>query len=168
MNWIALFAAAALAAGCAGFDGRGLVPGKSTFAEVDALMGPAADKRPGTGGETVYYYSRLPHGYAMYAARIAPDGTLVALEQRLTEENTRRIKLDATRSEEVLDLLGPPWNPMKMPLKDELIWTYPMRVPGYLREQWFLVHFSLPGEVAVQKYFLDDPKTLQPDTPTRE
>ena len=167
MKWITLFAAAALAAGCAGFDGRGLVPGTSTFAEVDALMGPAADKRPGAGGETVYYYSRLPHGYAMYAARIAPNGTLVALEQRLTEENTNQIKLGTTRSEEVRELLGPPWEPMKMPLKEEEIWTYPMRVPGYQREQWFLVHFSLPDQVARQKYFLDDPKTLHPDTPQR-
>ena len=165
MNRILLYAAVALAAGCAGFDGRGLTPGKSTAAEVEALMGPAADKRPGAGGETIYYYSRLPYGYAMYAARIAPDGRLVALEQRLTAENTDKIRPGVTRAEEVRDLLGPPWQPMKMPLKNEEIWTYPMRLPGYQREQWFLVHISTPDDIVRSKYLVDDPKVLSPDPP---
>ena len=151
-----LFAAAALAAGCASFDGRGLVPGKSTLAEVEALMGPAADKRAGAGGETVYYYSRLPHGYAMYAARIAPGGTLVALEQRLTPENVERIKVGATRGEEVLDLLGPPYEPMKQGRTGNDIWTYPMRVPGYPTPKWFLVTVSPDGMVR-EAYMIDDP-----------
>ena len=151
-----LFAAAALAAGCAGFDGRGLVPGQSTAAEVEALMGPAAGKRPGAGGETVYYYSRLPHGYATYAARIAPSGTLVALEQRLTSENVDRVKVGATRGEEVLDLLGPPYEPMKQARTGNDIWTYPMRVPGYPRPKWFLVTVSPDGMVR-EAYMIDDP-----------
>ena len=40
--------------GCASFDGRDLVPGQSSATEVEAAMGPAADKRPGANGETVY------------------------------------------------------------------------------------------------------------------
>ena len=72
--------------GCAGYDGRGLVPGQSTSAEVDKLMGPARDKRAGPNGETVLWYPRLPAGRVSYAARIgkrrqadrhraAPDGS---------------------------------------------------------------------------------------------
>ena len=87
-----------LLAGCASFDGRSLVPGQSTVAEVEKAMGPAAEKRPGPNGETVYYYPRLPWGYVSYAARIAPDGKLVALEQRLTEENIAKLKPGATRA----------------------------------------------------------------------
>ena len=48
--------------GCAGYDGRGLVPGQSTSSEVDKLMGPAQDKRAGPNGETVLWYPRLPAG----------------------------------------------------------------------------------------------------------
>ncbi len=40
----AAVAVAALLAGCASFDGRGLAPGKSTAAEVEALMGAPAEK----------------------------------------------------------------------------------------------------------------------------
>ena len=90
---------ALLLAGCASFDGRSLVPGQSTVAQVEAAMGPAADKRPGAGGETVYYYPRLPWGYATYAARIGPDGRLVALEQRLTRANIEKLKVGVTRGD---------------------------------------------------------------------
>ena len=166
MRLVLALAAGLLAAGCASFDGRGLVPGHSTAADVEAAMGPAADKRITAAGETVYYYPRLPWGYATYAARISSNGRLVALEQRLTLENTARLKPDVTRAEEVRDLLGPPFEPMKSPLNDRVIWTYPMRVPGYPTPKWFLVQLSSDG-VLRETYFIDDPNYVQPDSPRR-
>lgn len=164
MKNILAFALVALAAGCASPEGRGLVPGQSSLAEVAASMGPAADKRPAPGGETVYYYPRLPWGYATYAARIAPDGRLVALEQRLTLENTEQLKVGATRASEVLDLLGPPFEPMHQRLSGKDLWTYPMRIPGYPTPRWFLVQIS-PEGVLSEKYFIDDPNWARPDSP---
>jgi hypothetical protein len=155
-----------LLAGCASFDGRGLVPGQSSVAEVEAAMGPAADKRPGANGETVYYYPRLPWGYATYAARISPDGKLVALEQRLTTENIDRLKPGVTRADEVRDLLGPPFEPMKQALSGKEIWTYPMRIAGHPTPKWFLVHIS-PQGVLSETYMIDDPQWVQYDTPGR-
>jgi hypothetical protein len=157
---ILALAVAALVVGCAS-EGRGLVPGQSTAAEVEARMGPAADKRPAPGGETVYYYPRLPWGYATYAARIAPDGRLVALEQRLTLENAEQLKVGATRAEQVRDLLGPPFEPMHQRLSGKDLWTYPMRVPGYPTPRWFLVQIS-PEGVLAEKYFIDDPNWAHP------
>ena len=151
-----------LVAGCASFDGKGLVPGQSSAADVEAVMGQAADKRPGAGGETVYYYPRLPWGYATYAARIAPDGKLVALEQRLTQENIDKLKPGATRADEVRDLLGPPYEPMKQALSGNEIWTYPMRLPGFPTPKWFLANIS-PEGVLREKHIIDDPHWVQPD-----
>ena len=145
-----------LAAGCASYDGRGLVPGQSTVADVEALMGRADDKRPAAGGETVYYYSRLPYGNATYAARIAPDGKLIALEQRLTLENMDKLKPDVTRAEDVLDLLGPPYRPMKQASTGVEIWTYPFLVPGFRLPRWFLAHIS-PDGILREKNMIDDP-----------
>jgi len=145
-----------LAAGCASYDGRGLVPGQSTVADVEALMGRADDKRPAAGGETVYYYSRLPYGNATYAARIAPDGKLIALEQRLTLENMDKLKPGVTRAEEVLDLLGPPYRPMKQASTGVEIWTYPFLVPGFRLPRWFLAHIS-PDGILREKNMIDDP-----------
>ena len=149
-----------LAAGCASYDGRGLVPGQSTVADVEALMGRADDKRPAAGGETVYYYSRLPYGNATYAARIAPDGKLIALEQRLTLENMDKLKPGVTRAEEVLDLLGPPYRPMKQASTGVEIWTYPFLVPGFRVPRWCLAHIS-PDGILREKNMIDDPTRAQ-------
>ena len=145
-----------LVAGCASLTGPGLVPGQSTVADVEAAMGPAADKRPGANGETVYYYPRLPWGYESYAARVGADGRLVRIEQRLTEENIGRVKTGATRRDEVLDLLGPPYEPMKQARTGNEIWTYPLRIAGYPRPKWFLVHIAPDGRVS-DTYLMDDP-----------
>lgn len=155
-----------LIAGCTSFSGSSLVPGQSTVADVEAVMGAAADKRPAPGGETVYYFPRLPWGYATYAARIAPDGKLIAMEQRLTTENIDKLKPGVTRAEEVRDLLGPPFEPMKMPLREREVWTYPMRVPGYPTPKWFLVQLSSDG-VLRETYLIDDPNWIQRDSPRR-
>jgi hypothetical protein len=154
-----------LIAGCASFVGRGLVVGQSTIAEVEAVMGAAADKRPGAGGETVYYFPRLPWGYETYAARIGPDGKLVALEQRLTPENIEKLKPGVTRAGEVLDLLGPPFEPMKQASSGNEIWSYPMRIPGYPIPRWFLAHVS-PDGVLRETHMIDDPYRVQ-DAPGR-
>ena len=142
--------------GCASYDGRGLVSGQSTAADVEAVMGPAADKRPAAGGETVYYYPRLPFGNATYAARIASDGRLIALEQRLTPENMDKLKPGVTRAEEVLDLLGPPYRPMKQATTGDEIWTYPFLVPGFPLPRWFIAHIS-PDGILREKNMIDDP-----------
>jgi hypothetical protein len=155
-----------VSAGCASFDGRGLVAGQSTLADVESVMGAAADKRPAAAGETVYYYPRLPWGYATYAARIGADGKLVAVEQRLTEENIAKLKPGVTRAEEVLDLLGPPFEPMKQATSGNVIWTYPMRIPGFPTPKWFLAHVS-PDGVLRETYMIDDPNWVRQDAPGR-
>jgi len=153
MKHIVILVLVTLAAGCAS---RNLVPGQSTAAEVEAAMGRAAEKRPGAGGETVYYYPQLPWGYASYAARIGADGRLIAVEQRLTLDNINRVKTGATRLDQVRDLLGPPYEPMKQARTGMEIWTYPMRVPGHPTPKWFLVHIA-PDGVVRETYLIDDP-----------
>lgn len=163
MKPILALAIVVLAAGCASFGGRGLVPGQSSAADVESVMGAAADKRAAAGGETVYYFPRLPWGYATYAARIGADGKLVALEQRLTRENIERVKPGVSRAEDVRDLLGPPFEPMKQALTGNEIWTYPMRVAGHPTPKWFLVHIT-PERMVSETYLIDDPHWLQPDS----
>ena len=124
---------AALAAGCASFDGRGLVAGQSTADEVERLMGPAADRRAGPAGETWLYYPRQPAGRKTFVARIAPDGTLIALEQRLTDENIAKIMPQTTRGDEVRALLGPPYLVTRFPRLQREAWEYHFR------------HFGDPG-----------------------
>src|SRR5437868_2695609 len=95
------------------YDGDNMLvihPDECIDCGVCALMGQPADKRLGAQGATVYWNPQLPYGHASYAARIAPDGHLIAGEQRLTEENVARVAKGVS-AEAVLDLLGPPYQP---------------------------------------------------------
>ncbi len=146
-------------AGCAGYDGRTLVPGQSTAADVEQLMGPVADKRAGPNGETVLWFPRLPAGRVSYAARVGADGKLVAVEQRLTQENFERLKRNESRADDVRDLLGPPSRLEPNPRQQRDVWTYEAQgiVP-----QVMILQFSRDG-VLREKYMIDDPAQVSPD-----
>jgi hypothetical protein len=160
-----LLAAGALAAltGCASYSGSTLTPGVSTAGEVDALMGPAADRRV-VADETHYYYPRHPYGGHAYVARIGADGRLIDIEQRLTEDSLKKLVRDVTRAPEVGELFGPPWLAERYANLEREIWTYPMHaspIPKHL-----YVQFSADG-VLREVYYMDDPRYLVPDTPRR-
>lgn len=128
------------ASGCASFDGRGLQSGQSSATDVERVMGAPADKRQ-VGAETWYFYSRQPFGRVMYVARVASDGRLVALEQRLNDETVAKIVPNSTRAQEVRDLLGPPYTAVQYRGLERDIWT------------WWMRHYGDPGipvELVVQ------------------
>ena len=151
---LALCLAAALA-GCAAFDGRGLSPGQSTAADVERIMGAPAEKRQ-VSGETWYYYPRQPFGRKTFVARVAPDGKLVALEQRLTDENVARIVPNTTRAEQVREIFGPPYAAGHYARLDRNIWTWHMRrfgdpgIPVQLNVQ------MSPDGVVREVYIIDE------------
>jgi hypothetical protein len=143
--------------GCASYDGRSLMPGKSTDAEVEALMGPSADRRSGPNGETVRYYSRLPFGRAIFAARFGSDGRLKALEQRLTEDNFERLKAGVSRADDVRELLGPPYRAEQFPRMQREIWTYQWQ--GLTSDRILLVQLS-PDGIVREVYKIEDPDSI--------
>ena len=105
-----LFAAllAFLLAGCASFDGRGLVAGQSTAKDVETLMGVPTERIKLPDGDTAWYYSRQPTGRMMYAVRMSPDGVMRSREQLLTEQNIARLYRDTTTREQARVIVGPP------------------------------------------------------------
>lgn len=117
---------ALLIAACAGFSGSGLVPGVATEAEVEKAMGPSAERRQLRNGETVRFYSRLPEGREMYAARFGADGKLIDIEQRLTRENANKLIPQQSTAEDVRDLFGPPYRKVDYPRTARQVWLYPM------------------------------------------
>jgi len=144
-----------LLAGCASYSGRGLEPGRSSAEEVEALMGPSAERRSAPNGDSVRYYSRLPFGRQMYAARFDRNGKLIAVEQTLTTENVARLQPGKSTEREVRDLLGPPWRDDAYPRLARGIWTYPMMATDPTPKHLY-VQFSGDGVVR-ELYLLDDP-----------
>jgi hypothetical protein len=129
-------------------------------------MGQPADKRAGAQGELVYWYPQLPYGRANYAARIGPDGRLIAVEQRLTEDNIKKV-VTGTSANAVRDLLGPPYEPTIFSNLEREVWTYPMLVPGYGYPKWFVVQLSLDDHTVRESFLMDDPTAVPKDTPGR-
>ena len=145
-----------LLAGCAGFSGRGLVPGQSSESEVESLMGPAADVRKLADGGSVRYYSREPYGRQIYAARIRSDGKLESLEQTLTDENLARLRPGSTRDADVRDIVGPPYRVDEYPRLQRQVWTYKM-YSGGMTEKDLYVQFS-PDRIVREVMMIDDPQ----------
>jgi hypothetical protein len=141
-------------AGCASFDGRGLAPG-TPAAEVERVMGAAADKRV-HDGETWLYFPRQPYGQATYVARIGRDGRLIAIEQRLTDENVARIVPGKTTLEEVRELLGPPYTDMNFQRMQREILEYRMRSDSSPVPYALYVQAS-PDGIVREVYKISDP-----------
>ncbi len=141
---IALAGVLILVAGCAAYSGHALMPGRSTSADVLAAMGPPAEKLE-RGGEVIWYYPRGPSGWHSYAVRIAPDGVLRAIEQRLTAQNVRRVLPETSTAQDVRELLGPPFATSRLPRQQREVWEYQMLEAGQKWKVW--VQFSEDGVV---------------------
>jgi outer membrane protein assembly factor BamE (lipoprotein component of BamABCDE complex) len=142
-RWAAALAAALLA-GCAAYDGGSLVPGKSTTADVQALMGQPDAKIAVSGGASDWFYTR-PSGGDSYAVRVGADGIVQGVEQRLTEENMATLQIGVTTRADVRGLLGPPYSTTYFERQKRDVWGYKYRRVAERRMLW--VRFSDDGVV---------------------
>ncbi len=152
-----LAGAAVLAAGCASYDGRSLVPGKSTAAEVQATMGVPAERQQ-RGSDSIWWYPRGPLGFHSYAVRMGSDGVLRDIEQRLTVENVGRIETGKTTRQDVRELFGPPFEVSRLPRLQREVWEYQLLEVAFRWKLW--VQFSDDGivrEVLQMRHPDEDP-----------
>ena len=152
---LALAVAAATAAGCA--TSRNLQPAQSTRADVEAALGQPAEVRPRSDGETWLYYPNQPFGRKVQVARVAPDGKLIAVEQRLSEEYIAKLIPNQSSRDDVLALFGRPYERLNVPRMERDMWTWYMRQYGTLKAT-LNVQMS-PDGVVREVYVLDDNDT---------
>lgn len=145
--------------GCASFDGRGLVPGKSTANDVEALMGAPADRIKLADGDTKLYFPRQPDGRMMYVVRLSPDGVMRSNEQVLTEQNIARLVRGVTTREQAREMFGPPWQTARFERQERDVWEYYI-FNVELQEYFLDLQFSYDGilrEVMVLKDYAKEP-----------
>jgi len=121
---LAVFAAAALLAGCGALSIARLEPGKSMEAEVRQALGEPTRTYTDPDGTRQLVYPRGPEGRQTYMAVLAPDGRLVRLDQVLTEEHFRRIAVASTNTDQLERLIGPPWRKIPFPNLRQVAWDY--------------------------------------------
>ena len=139
--------------GCASYSGRTLVPGQSTAQDVMEVMGRPALERAAPGGGRVLWYPRLPFGRESYAATLDAQGRLVSVEQRLDAKFVAKLRPNETTAEQVLDLLGPPYDVYQFPRQQRETWEYQLRTPPSHKNLY--VQFS-PDRVLREVYQLHD------------
>jgi len=132
----------ALFAGCASYDGSSLVPGKSTGADIQAMMGTPVERQT-YAGESVWWYPRGPGGWHSYAVHVGSDGILKRIEQRLTVENVRKVVPNAWTKKEVRELFGPPFMVSTLPRLQREVWEYQLLEVDFKWNLW--VQFSPDG-----------------------
>ena len=101
-------------------------PGTSTAEDVVTYMGQPEEKLAEASGDTVWFYPSRLIGRETWAFRIAPDGRVSSVEQRLTEANAHKVVAGKTTIAEVRALLGPPTAIHWYPLKKVHSWNYAM------------------------------------------
>jgi hypothetical protein len=141
----ALLLALVLAAGCASFDGRGLVPGQSTAAEAEALMGPPAQVLPLPDGGKALYFSRMPEGRAVFLVAVDAQGIMRSIEQMLTRRRIWEIRNGSSTKDDVLRLFGPTPRRGYLALKEREWWEY--KWEDYQDRRILYVQFSDDGVV---------------------
>ena len=145
-RWLQAAACSALlVSGCASYDGRGLVAGRSSAAEVEAQMGRPAEKLPGAEGGSVWYYPRGVESRHLFAVRIGPDGVLRGIEQRLTRANVAKLLAGSSTLKDTRELFGAPFSTTYFPRQARLVWEYKLYDYEAFRVLW--VQFSDDGIV---------------------
>ena len=142
------------AAGCA--SNRELNPTQSTAADVETALGAPAERRQ-VGAETWLYYPQQPYGRKVRVARVAADGKLIAVEQRLSEEYIAKLIPNQSSQDDVLALFGRPYERLSVPRMERDMWTWYMRQYGTLKAT-LNVQMS-PDGVVREIYVLDDNDT---------
>ena len=124
-RWLAAAAlGAALAlAGCDKVAVDSLKPGVSTEADVVAAFGQPERIWQESDGSRTLEYNRQPFGIVNYMIRIAPGGTMTALNQVLAPEYFARIKPGMSR-EEVRYILGKPALETPYKLSRTVVWAW--------------------------------------------
>jgi hypothetical protein len=114
-----------LFAGCATYDGRGLLLGHTGVADVENLMGPPAMRWSEADGGEVLVYPRAPQGFHTFFFRTDAAGVFVSKENVLDTRHFAKVQAGMT-GEEVLHVLGPPvpqWTSY-FKARDELVWEW--------------------------------------------
>lgn len=113
---------------------------------------PAAT-RAAAGGETWRFFPDQPFGRKVWVERVARDGKLIAVEQRLSEEFIARLVPNQSRKEDVFSLFGPPYETARYPHMEREVWSWHMRKFGVLPVG---LHVQMSPDGLVREVYLLD------------
>lgn len=127
MPYFLILTAIAVLAGCAGYDGRGLLAGQATREAVIEQMGTPAETFALADGRSQLVYPRGPMGLHTYMVYLDAAGRLERIESVLDDAHFARVRPGETTRDEVRRILGPPAEVTDFPRRGEQVWDYRFR-----------------------------------------
>lgn len=154
---LALVAALALTAGCAGMPER-LVPG-TPRADIEQRLGRATAEHPAPDGGRLLQYSRQPAGQQVYNLQLDARGQLVRVEQVMDRVAFERVEVDRWTRAQVLEQFGRPALVERVARFAGDVWTYRFLDTTLPRQ----AHIHLdPAGVVRQVMFTDELPAAEP------
>ena len=132
---------------CDPFALNKLQPGVSTGYEVRDALGTPDNEWKNVDGSVTWEFSRRPNARENIMIVIGSDNIMRSMTQVLTEENFARVNTGMSQ-DEVRRLLGKPLSVVKLDLKKQMVWDYPVATPFPDKDMRFNVHFDQTGKVA--------------------
>ena len=118
-------------------------------------MGQPAERIAEANGDSVWFYPRNPFGRHTYAVRVAPNGVVREIDQRLTLANMQTLVAGETTAARVRSIFGPPYRITYLPMQKRDVWEYRMFNQIQIPHNLF-VQYSADGVVR-EVLFLRDP-----------
>lgn len=108
------------------------IPPGTSLAEVQARHGSPTIECPLPDGSRSMVWSTQPMGQFAWATRAAPDGTVGAVEQILTDAAFNKVETGVWTTEQLRCTFGPPADisTVGMPSVRETVWSYRYRQDG--------------------------------------
>lgn len=102
------------------------IPPGSSFTEVQSRYGQPTLECPQADGSRMVVWSTQPMGHNAWATRVAPDGTVGAVEQVLTDAAFRRVEPGVWTTQQLQCAFGPPADisTVGMPSVRQTVWSY--------------------------------------------
>jgi hypothetical protein len=146
----------AFLAGCAvvqpfQFRVSGIEPGKSGAKEVEARLGPPAERIPLSNGDTTWFYPLGQAGRQTIAVQMAPGDVVRKVEERLEPEVIRWIAPGKSTTSVAREALGPPFRTKRVAGDSPReIWEY-LVYDATQQKDVLILQFS-PDGVLREKY----------------
>jgi hypothetical protein len=148
IRFLACAAAVVLAACSTAYSPKGLAPGSSEAAVVQAMGQPTGQSALPAGGKRLEF-ARGPFGKETYMVDFDPQGRMLRWEQVLTEPNFAKVRPGMDKSE-VLAMIGRPSDISGYGLHEKReAWSYRYDSPFCV---WFQIGMTLEGKVVDSGY----------------
>jgi hypothetical protein len=149
-------ASVAILAGCVNY--QSVKPGMSVAEAIQKLGKPSTTCKRDDGTERLIW-TMQPYGQYSWGTNTTPNGTVVGLEQLLTDANFQKLATGRWTDKQVLCEFGEPANTYGIAKGHEIVWAYRYK-QDFVWASMMYVYMGPQGNLVNRFHPAPDPATL--------